>query len=51
VRNAMIDRKHLTCVVTSALGPSPKLSTYTKQEFSKRLQLEPIAFRAVLLSN
>ena len=49
VRNAMIDRRHLTCVVTSALTPAPKMFTYTKDDFSKKIQLEPIAFRAQLL--
>ena len=50
VRNAIIDRKHLTCVVTAALTPTPKMFTYTRDEFSKKIQLEPIAFRAQLLS-
>ncbi len=49
VRNAMIDRKHCTCVVTSALTAEPKMFTYSKEEFSKKLQLEPIAFRAQLM--
>jgi hypothetical protein len=49
VRNAMIDRKHLTCVVTAALTSAPKVFTYSREEFSKKLQLEPIAFRAQLL--
>jgi hypothetical protein len=46
VRNAMIDRRHLTCVVTAALTPAPKMFTYTRDDFSKTIQLEPIAFRA-----
>ena len=46
----MIDRKHLTCVVTAALTATPKMFTYTKDEFSNKIQLEPIAFRAQLLS-
>jgi hypothetical protein len=50
VRNAMIDRRHLTCVVTAALTPAPKMFMYTRDEFSKMIQLEPIAFRAQLLS-
>jgi hypothetical protein len=50
VRNAMIDRKHLTCVVTAALTAAPKMFTYTRDEFSEKMQLEPIAFRAQLLS-
>jgi hypothetical protein len=45
----MIDRKHLTCVVTGALTPTPKMFEYSKEEFSKKIQLEPIAFRAQLL--
>lgn len=49
VRNAMIDRKHCTCVVTSALTAGPKMFTYSREEFSKKLRLEPIAFRAQLL--
>jgi hypothetical protein len=49
VRNTMIDRKHLTCVVTGALAPAPRIFTYTKDEFSKNFQLAPIAFRAQLL--
>jgi Domain of unknown function (DUF3883) len=49
VRNAMIDRRHLTCVVTAALTAAPKMFTYTKDEFSKKLQLDPIAFRAQTL--
>jgi Domain of unknown function (DUF3883) len=48
VRNAMIDRRHLTCVVTAALT-APKMFTYTRDEFSKKVQLEPIAFRAQVL--
>ena len=50
VRNAMIDRRHLTCVVTAALTSAPKMFTYTRDDFSKQIQLEPIAFRAQLLS-
>ena len=50
VRNAMIDRKHLTCVVTAALTPAPKMFTYTRDEFSKKIQLEPIAYKAQLSS-
>ena len=48
VRNAMIDRKHLTCVVTGVLTGAPKMFTYTKDESSKKIRLEPIAFRARL---
>ena len=50
VRNAMIDRRHLTCVVTVAQTSTPKMFTFTKEDFSKKMQLEPIAFRAQALS-
>jgi Domain of unknown function (DUF3883) len=50
LRNAMIDRRHLTCVVTAALTAAPKMFTYTKDDLSKNLQLDPIAFRAQALS-
>jgi hypothetical protein len=50
VRNAMIDRRHVTCIVTAALTPAPKMFTYAKDEFFKKMRLEPIAFRAQLLS-
>jgi hypothetical protein len=50
VRNVMIDRKHITCVVTAALTSAPKLFVYTRDDFAKNIQLEPIAFRAQLLS-
>jgi len=50
VRNAMIDRRHLTRVVTAALTPVPKMFTYTRDDFSKKIQLDLIAFRAQALS-
>jgi hypothetical protein len=50
VRNAMIDHRHLTCIVTGALTATPKLLTITRDDFTKRIQLEPIAFRAQLMS-
>ena len=50
VRNAMIDRKHVTCVVTAALTAAPKMFTYTRDDFAKKIQLVPIAFRAQVLS-
>ena len=50
VRNAMIDRKHVTCVVTAVLTAAPKMFSYTRDDFAKKIQLEPIAFRAQLLS-
>jgi hypothetical protein len=40
VRNAMIDRKHITCVVAGALTSAPRMFTYTKDEFF-RAQLLP----------
>ncbi len=46
VRNAMIDHKHVTCVVTAALTSSPKSFTYSRAEFISNIQLQPIAFRA-----
>jgi hypothetical protein len=49
VRNAMIDRKHATCVVTAALA-APKMFSYTRADFAKKIQLEPIAYRAQLLT-
>jgi hypothetical protein len=49
VRNAMIDRKHLTCIVTAALTSAPKMFTFTRDDFAKKIQLDPIAFRAQLL--
>ena len=50
VRNVMIDRKHITCVVTGALTSAPKMFAHTRDDFAKKIQLEPIAFRAQLLS-
>jgi hypothetical protein len=46
----MIDRRHLTRVVTAALTPVPKMFTYTRDDFSKKIQLDLIAFRAQALS-
>jgi len=48
VRNAMIDRYHVTCVVTSALLAEPRLFAYSKEKFISDIELEPIAFRARL---
>lgn len=50
VRNALMDRQHVTCVVTDALTPSPSLVKIGHSEFVEFLKLEPIAFRAVLKS-
>jgi hypothetical protein len=50
IRNAMIDRRHLTCIVTAALTGAPKVFTLTRDDFAKKIQLEPIAFRAQLFS-
>lgn len=46
VRNAMLDRRHVTVVVTDALG-SPALHRYDKERFVAELSLEPLAYRAV----
>jgi hypothetical protein len=46
VRNVMIDRRHLTCVVTAALTAAPKMLTYSRDDFFKKIRLDPIAFRA-----
>jgi hypothetical protein len=48
VRNAMIDGRHLTCIVTATLTDAPTMLTLTRDEFEKRIQLNPIAFRAQL---
>jgi hypothetical protein len=50
VRNSMIDRRHVTCVVTAALSSTPKMFSYSRDEFVAKIQLEPIAFRAQLRS-
>jgi hypothetical protein len=44
----MIDRRHITCVVTAALTMAPKIFTILRDQFGKTIQLEPIAFRAQL---
>jgi hypothetical protein len=46
IRNAMIDRQHVTCLVTSALSAEPRISIYSKEKFISDIDLEPIAFRA-----
>ena len=48
VRNAMIDRHHVTCVITSALSAELKMFVYSKEKFISDIELEPIAFRARL---
>ncbi len=50
IRNAMIDRHHVTCVVTSALAARPVMYVYSKHELTAKIELEPIAFRARLRS-
>jgi hypothetical protein len=42
----MMDRRHVTWVVTAALTPTPQMFTFTKEDFLKKIQLEPIVFRA-----
>ena len=44
VRNAMVDRRHVTCLVTAALSNTPKLFTFSRDEFISKLRLDPIAF-------
>jgi hypothetical protein len=48
VRNALLDRKHVTCVVTFALTPSPIMTRIDHSEFKDLLMLQPIAYRATL---
>lgn len=48
VRNVMLDRHHVTCIVTAALSPEPRMFTYTKDEFVTAIDLDPIAYRAKL---
>jgi uncharacterized protein DUF3883 len=48
VRNALIDRQHVTCIVCRALTPSPTISRIGHDEFRKLVVLEPIAYRAVI---
>jgi hypothetical protein len=51
VRNVMMDRKHLTCIVTETLTASPKIFTFSREEFTKQIRLDPIAFRAQRLES
>jgi Domain of unknown function (DUF3883) len=46
VRNAMMDRHHVTCLVAGALSAEPKMFLYPKDQFIADIELEPIAFRA-----
>ncbi len=46
VRCLMLDRRQVTCVVTNALAPSPRLLRYSRDEFLGLYDLEPLAFRA-----
>jgi hypothetical protein len=45
VRNALIDSKHVTCVVTEALSNAPRIHRFDKTAFLQ-LELDPIAYRA-----
>jgi hypothetical protein len=47
MRNVLLDRRHLTVIVTEALTNAPKVHRYSKERFLAELQCEPIAFRAV----
>ncbi len=46
VRNLMLDRKHVTAVVTSALSMVPLLTRFSRDEFLSNFRLEPLAYRA-----
>ncbi|MHB8525938.1 MAG: protein NO VEIN domain-containing protein [Candidatus Acidiferrales bacterium] len=46
VRNVMIDRDHVTCIVVDALSTESNMFKYSKEQFIADLDLEPIAFRA-----
>jgi Protein NO VEIN, C-terminal len=48
VRNALIDQRHVTGVVTSALSDTPKVTFFSKSDFLSKIELEPIAYRAIL---
>jgi hypothetical protein len=48
VRNALIDQRHVTGVVTSALSDAPKVTFFSKSDFLSKIELEPIAYRAIL---
>ena len=41
VRNAMIDRTHITCVVTAALTAAPKMFAYTKDDSPNKTPVRP----------
>jgi hypothetical protein len=45
VRNALIDHRHITCVVTEALTALPKMRRITKQELEEQFVRDPIAYR------
>lgn len=46
VRNLMLDRKHVTAVVTNALSTAPLLTRFSRDEFLNNFHLEPLAYRA-----
>lgn len=46
VTNLMLDRKHVTAVVTNALSREPLLTRFSRDEFLSNFDLEPLAYRA-----
>ena len=46
IRNLMLDRKHVTAVVTNALSKNPLLTRFLRDEFLSIFHLEPLAYRA-----
>jgi hypothetical protein len=48
MRNVVLDRRHLTVIVTEALTNAPNIHRYNKERFLAELKCEPIAFRAVM---
>jgi len=48
VQQAKTDKSFALCVVTSAISKHPRLSRYSAEDFIKRFDLVPLAFRASL---
>jgi len=46
VRNLMLDRKHVTALVTNALATAPLLTRFSRDEFLNNFELEPLAYHA-----
>ena len=51
VKKAENDNDFMICAVTSALSANPKIQSYTGQEFIKKFDRKPLAFRATLRAN